>query len=102
MLLLVALRLVSLWMCSKRAAGNVKSPNGVTVHHETLERWYDWQAHAQLRQSFCTLITQNVLRPSSLLLLSLDATGQKRTGTLGVVVCLEHTADVSWQGCRSI
>jgi hypothetical protein len=38
----VALRLVSLWMCSKRAAGNVKSPNGVTVCQETLERWYDW------------------------------------------------------------
>jgi hypothetical protein len=32
----------------------VKSPNGITVCQETLERWYDWQVHAQLRQSFCT------------------------------------------------
>jgi hypothetical protein len=50
----VVLRLVSLWMCSKRAAGNVKSPNRVTVCQETLERWYNWQAHAQLRQADCT------------------------------------------------
>jgi hypothetical protein len=51
--LLVALRLLS-WMCSKRVASSVKSPNGVTVCWETLERWYDWQAHAQLQQSDCT------------------------------------------------
>jgi hypothetical protein len=50
----VALQLVSLWMCSKQAAGNVKSPNGVTVCWEILERWDDWQAHAQLWQSNCT------------------------------------------------
>jgi hypothetical protein len=50
----VALRLVSLWMCSKRAAGSMKSPSGITVCRESWERWYDWQAHAQLQQSFCT------------------------------------------------
>jgi hypothetical protein len=48
----VALRLVLLWMCNKRVAGSVKSPNGVTVCQETLEHWYDWQAHAQLWQSW--------------------------------------------------
>jgi hypothetical protein len=36
------------------AAGGVKLPNGVTAWHETLERWEDWQAHAQVQQSFCT------------------------------------------------
>jgi hypothetical protein len=38
------------------------------------------------------LVTQNILRPSSLLLLSPNATGHGQTGTLGVVVCLERTA----------
>jgi hypothetical protein len=32
--------------CRKRAAGGVKSPNGVTVWQETL----DWQACAQVQQ----------------------------------------------------
>jgi hypothetical protein len=40
-------------MCKKRAAGSVKSPTGVTVWRETLERWQAWQARAQVRQSFC-------------------------------------------------
>jgi hypothetical protein len=42
------------WMCVKRAAGSVKSPTGVTVWWETLERWQDWQARAHVRQSFWT------------------------------------------------
>jgi hypothetical protein len=50
----VVLRLVLLWMCRKRVAGTVNSPNEVTVCRETLERWYGWQAHAQLQQSDCT------------------------------------------------
>jgi hypothetical protein len=32
----------------------VKSANGVTIWRETLERWQDWQARAQVWQSFCT------------------------------------------------
>jgi hypothetical protein len=40
-------------MCRKRAAGRVKSLTGVTVRRETVERWQAWQAHAQVRQSFC-------------------------------------------------
>jgi hypothetical protein len=49
----VALQLVS-WMCCKQVASSVKSPSGVTVCWKTLEHWNDWQAHAQLWQSFCT------------------------------------------------
>jgi hypothetical protein len=37
----------------KWAASGVKSPNGVTVWRETLERWQDWQPLAKVRQS-CT------------------------------------------------
>jgi hypothetical protein len=29
----------SMWTCRKRAGGGVKSPSGVTVWRETLERW---------------------------------------------------------------
>jgi hypothetical protein len=45
---------MSIWMCIKRAAGSVKSPTGVTVWREILERLQAWQARAQVRQSFCT------------------------------------------------
>jgi hypothetical protein len=41
-------------MCSKRAAGSVKSPTGVTVWRETSELWQAWLSRAQVRQSFCT------------------------------------------------
>jgi hypothetical protein len=42
----------SMWTCRKRAASSVKSRNGVTAWRETLECWQDWQARAQVRQSF--------------------------------------------------
>jgi hypothetical protein len=31
----------------------LKSPTGVTVWRETLERWQAWKTRAQVRQSFC-------------------------------------------------
>jgi hypothetical protein len=43
-----------MWTCRKWAAGGVKSPTGETVWWETLNRWQDWQARAQVWQSFCT------------------------------------------------
>jgi hypothetical protein len=45
---------------------------------------------------FALLVAQNILRPSSLLLLGLEATGQGQTVTFGVVVGLECMAEVSW------
>jgi hypothetical protein len=33
---------VSMWMCRKPAGGRGKSPNGVMVWRETLERWQGW------------------------------------------------------------
>jgi hypothetical protein len=45
---------MSKWRCVKRAAGSVKSPTGVTVWRETLERWQAWPACAHVRQSFWT------------------------------------------------
>jgi hypothetical protein len=34
----------SMWTWRNLAAGGVKSPSGVTVWRETLERWHDWQS----------------------------------------------------------
>jgi hypothetical protein len=43
----------SMWTCRKRVGGDVKSPSGVIVWRETLERWQAWQVCTQVRQSFC-------------------------------------------------
>jgi len=42
----------SMWMCRKRVRGRGKSPKGVIMWRETLERCQGWQSRAQVRQSF--------------------------------------------------
>ena len=46
--------MISMCMCWNRELGIAKSPRGVVVCLGTFDRWQDWHARVQLRQSFYT------------------------------------------------
>jgi hypothetical protein len=62
-----------------------------------VERWQDWQARAQVRQSFRMPDHTKRCAISFTFALVLGATDHGRTGTLGAVGELERTAEISRQ-----
>jgi hypothetical protein len=89
-----------MWTCRKRAAGVVKSPNGVTVGRF----WRPGRTGKHVSRCCnpsARLATQNTVHPASRLLWCLCATDHGWTGTLGAVGELEHTSELSRQTRRS-
>ena len=87
------------WLCRKRIASGLKSPNGVTVCREPLDCWQGWLSGALERQSWPYETPGKEFRRS---LVSRDDTDCARNLIPAFVDVLVRTTENFRQICRSI